>query len=76
MSKCGFKAKYYRYIFEHSLDAILLTRPNGSIIKANSAACEMLGRSEEELIRVGRELVVDMNDPKLRTALTERELVG
>lgn len=76
MEKCGFKEKYYRYIFENSLDAILLTRPNGSIIKANPAACEMLGRSEEELTRLGREQLVDMNDPKLRPALAERELEG
>ncbi len=76
MNANGFKAKYYRYIFEHSLDAILLTRPNGTIIKANPAACEMLGRSEEELTSIGREQIVDMNDPKLRPALAERELEG
>lgn len=76
MNKCGFKAKYYRYLFEHSLDAILLTRPDGSIIKANPAACTMLGRSEEELRLAGRELIVDMNDPRLCPALEERELAG
>lgn len=76
MNKCGFKAKYYRYLFEHSLDAILLTRPDGSIIKANPAACTMLGRSEDELRLAGRELIVDMNDPRLRPALAERELEG
>ena len=76
MNKCGFKAKYYRYLFEHSLDAILLTRPDGSIIKANPAACTMLGRSEEELRLAGRELLVDMNDPRLCPALEERELAG
>lgn len=76
MNSNGFKSKYYRYIFEHSLDAILLTRPNGTIIKANPAACEMLGRSEEELRKAGRELIVDMNDPRLRPAIAERELEG
>lgn len=76
MNKCGFKAKYYRYLFEHSLDAILLTRPDGSIIKANPAACTMFGRSEEELRLAGRELIVDMNDPRLCPALEERELSG
>lgn len=76
MNKCGFKAKYYRYLFEHSLDAILLTRPDGSIIKANPAACTMLGRSEEEFRLAGRELIVDMNDPRLCPALEERELAG
>lgn len=76
MNKCGFKAKYYRYLFEHSLDAILLTLPDGSIIKANPAACTLLGRSEEELRLAGRELIVDMNDPRLCPALEERELAG
>lgn len=76
MNTNGFKAKYYRYIFEHSLDAILLTRPDGSIIKANPAACAMLDRSEQELREAGRELIVDLSDPRLRPAIIQRELEG
>ena len=39
----------YRALFENSLDAILMTIPDGSIRAANRAACEMFGMTEEEL---------------------------
>ena len=35
--------KSYKFIFESSLDAILLTRPDGTIFYANSAAEELCG---------------------------------
>ena len=45
--------KHYRLLFDHSLDAIILTDPRngGKILSANPAACQMLGWSEEELDR-------------------------
>ena len=76
MSKCSFKAKYYRSIFKHSLDAILLAHPTGSIIKANPAACKMLGRTEKELIEVGCDQIVDMRDSRLKAAFEERAHEG
>jgi len=66
----------YRSLFEHSKDAILLTRPDGSILDANPAACEMLGRSLEEVRSVGRNALVDMTDPHLQAALSERMRKG
>ena len=39
----------YRSIFDHSLDAILLTTPEGSILEANKAALDMFRRSLDEL---------------------------
>ncbi len=44
--------------FEHGVDGVLLTRPDGAILRANPAACAMLGRSEAELQRAGRAGVV------------------
>lgn len=76
MSKCSFKTKYYRSIFKHSLDAILLAHPTGSIIKANPAACKMLGRTEKELIEVGCDQIVDMRDSRLKAAFEERAHEG
>ena len=38
-----------RAIFRNSLDGILVTVPDGGILAANPAACEMLGRTEEEV---------------------------
>ena len=66
----------YRSVFESSIDAILLTSPDGSIHAANPAACRILGRTEEELREVGREGVVDRSDPRLRHLLEERARTG
>src|SRR5690554_4035730 len=62
----------YRFIFDNSLDAILLTKPDGSVCRANNAACEMLGRSEEEIKQLGRSAVVDVSDNRLQILLEER----
>jgi len=68
--------KYYRFAFENSLDAILLTRPNGSVIRANNAACLMFDRTEDEICQLGRYGIVDINDPRLCDALKERDEKG
>jgi PAS domain S-box-containing protein len=61
----------YRLIFEHSMDAILLSAPDGSIFDANPAACRMFGRGAEEIRRLGRAGVLDVSDPRVPTALAE-----
>ena len=66
----------YRSVFESSIDAILLTSPDGGMLAANPAACRMFGRTEEELLEVGRDGVVDRWDPRLRHALEERARTG
>jgi PAS domain S-box-containing protein len=40
----------FEMLYENSLDGIMLTNPNGDILQANKAACEILGMSEEEII--------------------------
>ncbi len=65
----------YRSLFENSFDAILLTRPDGAILSANPAACRMLGMTEEEITRAGRDGVV-VRDEKLELAVREREKSG
>ncbi len=67
---------YYRLLFEHSADAILLTAPDGSIYYANPAACRMLQRTEAEICSLGRNGVIDLTDPRLPAALEERERTG
>ena len=62
----------YRMLFENSLDAVLLTIPDGKIISASPAACRMFGRTEEEICALGREGLVDTNDPRLQKLLEER----
>ena len=61
----------YRFLFENSFDAILLTHPNGHVYRANPAACEMFQRTEEEICQLGRPCVVDIIDPRLELALEE-----
>lgn len=62
--------KYYS-IFNHSLDAILLTNEDRSILDANPAACEMFGRSLEEIRTAGWDGLVDATDPHLQNVLSE-----
>ncbi len=66
----------YRVLFECSGEAILLKAPDGTIYRANPEACRMLGRSEEEICRIGRAGVVDPGGAMLAAALAERERTG
>jgi hypothetical protein len=66
----------YRAFFENSMDAILLTSPDGKTVSANQAACNLFGYSEDELIRLGKFGVEDKTDPRLSVLLAERELKG
>jgi diguanylate cyclase (GGDEF)-like protein/PAS domain S-box-containing protein len=70
------KDEYYRFIFENSLDALLLTSPNGEIYLANAAACEMFQRTEAEICQLGRNGIVDLSDARLEKALADREKNG
>lgn len=66
----------YRALFENSIDAILLTSPDGRILAANPEACRIFHRTEEEICRLGRSGLVDATDPRLRPALQERIKTG
>jgi PAS domain S-box-containing protein len=66
----------YRSMFDKSLEAILLTAPDGQILAANPAACKVFGMTEEEICRAGRAGLVDADDPRLQVALREREASG
>jgi PAS domain S-box-containing protein len=65
----------FHSLFDNSFDAILLTEPNGNILSANAAACQMFGRTEEELRKCGRkELLVP--DSRAKKALEQRRRNG
>ena len=66
----------YRSIFENSTDAIFLTRPDGSILDANPAAEEMYGYTKDELRKLGRSGIVDIDDPRLHSSITKRASTG
>ncbi|MFB3895166.1 MAG: PAS domain S-box protein [bacterium] len=66
----------YRSLFDNSLDAVMLTAPDGSILAANPAACKMFERPEEEICRLGRTSIIDSSDPRLALAIEERASKG
>ncbi|MBW8331744.1 MAG: PAS domain S-box protein [Prolixibacteraceae bacterium] len=66
----------YRAFFENSMDAILLTSPDGKILAANQASCVMFGHTEDELIRLGKSAVLDLSDPRISVLMHERKLTG
>jgi len=66
----------YQALFENSITAVFITRPDGTIREANQAACRMFGYSEEELKKMGRQGIIDVNSPGLPEKLKEREQTG
>jgi len=61
----------FHLLYQNSMDAILLTSPDGSIQAANPATCAMFQQTEEDIIRNGRTGLVDTTDPRLPVALAE-----
>jgi len=68
--------RVYRSVVDNSLDAILLTAPDGQILAANKAATLLFQMSEQEIIPGGRNAVVDVTDPRLAAGLEKRRLTG
>ncbi len=66
----------YRLLYENSIDAVMLTKPDGSISSANPAACKMLNMTEDEICSKGREAIADRNDPRLLSMINQREQTG
>jgi PAS domain S-box-containing protein len=66
----------YRLFFDNSGEAILLGQPDGTISSANLEACRLFGRSENEIIKLGRAGIVDSKDPRIPAAIEERRRTG
>lgn len=66
----------YRFLFENSMDGILLTAPDGRIFDANPSACSTLGRTREQIVASMREDLVDASDPNLPRLVEERKRTG
>jgi PAS domain S-box-containing protein len=62
----------YRLLFNNSIDAVLLADPDGCIYAANTEACRIFGRTEDELCKVGRDAIIYKNDPRCNAAWRER----
>ena len=66
----------YRLLFGSSMDAILLTAPDGRVLAANPSACRMFEWTQDEILQGGRALVIDASDPRLAIAMEERSRTG
>jgi PAS domain S-box-containing protein len=65
-----------RQLFENILDPILLTKPDGTILTANPAACSFFQMTEDEICTVGRGGLIDLKDRNLAAGLIERHAIG
>lgn len=65
-----------RLMFENNFEPILLTKPDGSVLSANPAACSFFQMTEEELCALGKNSLIDPEDNNLFPALVERQLTG
>jgi PAS domain S-box-containing protein len=71
-----FGSSVYRAIFEHSLEGMMFTAPDGRILAANGAACALLGMSEQEILAAGRGGVMDPTDHGWDDAVKQRQQNG
>ncbi len=62
----------YRLLFDHSLDGILLTNPDGRIYAANAAACRILRQSEQGVRESGWAEILDSDDARIPTMVEAR----
>ncbi len=73
----GLDSEAYRALFTHALEGVLFTAPDGTIVAANPAACEMLGWTEEQLRVLGRAAVADPADSKRwQAGIAQRKALG
>jgi len=66
----------YRVLFARSSEGVLFCTPEGRITAANAAACAMLDMTAEEICALGRDQLVDQEDPRWTLAVAERERTG
>jgi diguanylate cyclase (GGDEF)-like protein/PAS domain S-box-containing protein len=66
----------YRVLFAHSSDGVLFCTQDGRITSANPAACSMLDLPAEQIFSLGRDGLIDQEDPRWGIAVAERERSG
>jgi len=66
----------YRALYDNSPDGVLFTVPDGTVLAANPAACQILGRTEVEICSLGRQGMADQTDERWPPILGERQRTG
>ena len=66
----------YQPSFEHNLVGMLIGTPEGVILHANAAACQLSGYSQAELRHLGRDGLIDRSDHRLDAFLKQRRYLG
>ncbi|MGY1823173.1 putative bifunctional diguanylate cyclase/phosphodiesterase [Geodermatophilus sp. SYSU D00079] len=66
----------YEALFTHGVDGVLITSADGRTLGANTRACELLGAGELDLVRAGRDGVVDTRDGRWAHAVQTRAREG
>lgn len=66
----------YRTLFDSSMDGILRTRPDGTVLRANAAACAMFAMTEAQICQAGRSKLVAPEDGRMQLLLDQRDRTG
>jgi diguanylate cyclase (GGDEF)-like protein/PAS domain S-box-containing protein len=66
----------YRALFTRSSEGVLFCGEDGRITAVNPAACAMLDMDAEAICALGRDGLVDQEDPRWTIAAAERERTG
>jgi diguanylate cyclase (GGDEF)-like protein/PAS domain S-box-containing protein len=69
-------AKAHRALYLYSPDGVLFTVPDGRVIAANPAACDILRMSEEEICTLGRAGLADPADGRWAPLVAQRDRTG
>ena len=66
----------HRMLFADSSEGVLFCSEDGRITAANPAACAMLDMTAEVICDLGRDGLVDQEDPRWAIAVAERQRTG
>ena len=66
----------FKVLIDHASIAFFITKPDGTILEANQAACDLFGYTENEFIRIGRQGIFDSSSMNIEQVLSERDKNG
>lgn len=67
---------HYKALIENSMSAIFFTKPDGTILDANPAACAMFDYTVDEFRRLGRNGIMDTSTNALQDLVAKRDQKG